>query len=330
MASTNSAEAISLLAAIQGGKVEFEFQSNGKDLLSVSATNSGARAVTLQIPAGQLFVSPTSTVALLRSSRIALPPRSNRRVELPTVATNSANVTGKPAPYEFSAAVLPNLKALFAHLDAHPEISPGAAQVAVLALTENIPLGAVAEFDMQTGGVASKADNPTFKSKTSEIVEGLLVLRAMGTDGHLALKVNPQLKIEAMIDPTAHALAVRYFNITDEWAYWRSELLDGENATRHYALYGIARFFPDVALEMLPKWARESKTSMVFRVSAVQALTETQRPEALAILRQLANEFGVNTEIGRTAHLAANVLDAQFAQSPRVAVAFRAAKGVTQ
>ena len=55
---------------------------------------------------------------------------------------------------------------------------------------------------------------------------------------------------------------------------WKNELLNGDQGTRHYALYGIARFYPEIALQMLPNWAREKRTARVFRLAAVQALAK--------------------------------------------------------
>jgi len=76
---------------------------------------------------------------------------------------------------------------------------------------------------------------------------------------------------------------------------------------------------------MLPKWAREKRTTSSFRLAAVQALADTRRPEALAILRVLVKELGRNTELGRAAVDAAQYLDGELAKaaSASKAVAFR-------
>src|SRR5207302_11225430 len=124
-----------------------------------------------------------------------------------------------------------------------------------------------------------------------------------------------------------HASQMRNSGISadSEWAYWKHELLEGNPSTRHYALYGIGRFFPDVALQMLPAWVREARTAQPFRLAAVQALAETQRPEALDVLRGLASELGVQTDLGKNAHLAAAYLEARLNNNTatKVAVAFR-------
>jgi len=130
-----------------------------------------------------------------------------------------------------------------------------------------------------------------------------------------------------MIEPLCRAAAMRYYRITaeTEWDFWRRELLQGEPSTRHYALYGIARFYPEIAIDMLPKWAREAKTNAVFRLTALQALADTQRPEALPVLRQLADELGPHTQLGRAALGAAQFLDQHLAtnSSKQVSLTFR-------
>ena len=106
-----------------------------------------------------------------------------------------------------------------------------------------------------------------------------------------------------MIDPLAHAAALNYYGITPEkeWPYWRDELTKGDASTRHYALYGIGRYYPEVALQMLPAWARDRRLTPLIRQSAIQALAETRRPEAISVLQQLVVELGGATELGTSA-----------------------------
>jgi len=44
-------------------------------------------------------------------------------------------------------------------------------------------------------------------------------------------------------------------------------------------------------------------------------LVETNRAEAIPILRELEREFGGTTQLGQAAHQGANLLDAQFAHA---------------
>jgi len=224
---------------------------------------------------------------------------------------------------------VPKIDPLFAYAKEHSELTSGAIQTAVLALMENLPLNAVCKFTPLAGELKSRFNTDAFRVETTDIIAGLEALRAVGVpDTSVVMTVDTQLKIEAMIEPLCRAAAMHYYNLTPEteWAFWKNELLQGDPATRHYALYGIARFYPDVAMEMLPKWARETKTNPVFRLSAVQALADTQRPEALPVLRQLADDFGMNTELGRAAAGAAEYLDQQLAAlaTKQASVSFRA------
>ena len=74
----------------------------------------------------------------------------------------------------------------------------------------------------------------------------------------------------------------------------------------------------------MPRWARETRTNPVYRLAAVQALADTERGEALPILRSLNKEFGGASELGKAATVAADYLDYQLAQNlaARSAVAF--------
>ena len=263
-----------------------------------------------------MFESGSNVVLVLRSGEVELKPGKPVTVNIQTAATRSANRVAD-RPYTLSYGSLPRLNALLNYAGEHPELSTAALQTAVLALTENLPLSAVSKFTAAGGDLPTRFDTTSFRAETNDILQALLTLRAIGVrDTDLAMNIDPQLKIEAMIEPLTRPAAMRYFGITPatEWAYWKSQLLSGDPSTRHYALYGIARFYPEVALEMLPKWARETKTQNVLRISAIQALADTERPEALPILEKLSDEFGRNTELGRTAADAAKFLNAHLAK----------------
>jgi hypothetical protein len=323
---------LDLPAAIDQELIQADFRGNGREKMHFAVTNKGTQHIRLHIPAGLIFQNGTSSMVLLKARDVDLKSGELKEDDLQAAATSASNQV-VDAPFSLTALSEPKLFPLLDHLDKHPEIPQNTVQTAVLALTENLPVSAFAKFAQAGGGAPSQYDNSAFKVETSDIILALSVLREIGiTDDHLALTIDPQLKIEAMIDPLAHALAMRYYGITSatEWDYWKHHLLEGEESTRHYALYGIARFYPDVALKMLPMWVRQADTNPVYRLSAVQALAETQRPEAVTILRQLELEFGMLTEIGKAAHDAANVLDARLSRTTESKIAFRAGESVPQ
>jgi hypothetical protein len=303
---------LNLPTAVQQGLVNCQWRGNGRDRLFLDATNTSAQPLRLHLSAGQLLASVDSTIAVLESQTLDFAPHEVLHEQFDTVATSSANkVVG--AEYHLSAGALPDLGNLFAYAAAHQQARPAAIQTATLILTENLPLSAFAKFKELGEAPADAQESPEFKADTVDILSALSIVKAIGIERPLAITIDPQLEVEAMIDPDAHDMALRYYDIQDEWAFWKNQLLQGDPSTRHYALYGIARYYPDVALQMLPKWARGQDVGPVFRLSAVQALAQTGKAEAIPILRELEREFGGTSDLGRTAHQSANFLDAQFA-----------------
>lgn len=325
---------IDLHPAVQQDLLAAEFLGNGRDQMRAVLTNKAAGPLVVRVPAGQMFESDSNSVIVALASEVEVPPGETKEMNIQTAASRSAN-TVNDAPYRLSFGTMPRLAPLLAHAQEHPELSIGAIQTAVLALSENLPLSSFAKFKAAGSDLETRFDTTSFKTETGDILHALLTLRAIGVqEADLALTIDPQLKIEGMIEPSTRAAAMNYYGITPEteWEYWKTELLSGEPTTRHYALYGIARFFPEVALEMLPKWARETKTQNVFRISAIEALAQTQRPEALPILQRLADEFGAPTELGRAAASAAQFLKSDLAKvaATRSTITFRGAAGMAQ
>jgi hypothetical protein len=322
---------VELALALEQGTVTAEFAGNGKDRLRMALVNKGAAPLEVNVPLGQVFeTDAASPVIVVQADSIVVQPGRQADTELRTAALRSTCPIQTGA-YRLSYMAMPKLEALLQQVQRHPEINRNAVQTAVLAMTENLPLSAVAKFTLAGGTLPSRFNTDAFRVETHEIMGALVLLREIGArEAGIALTVNPQLKIEGMIDPATRPMAMRYYGIApeQEWEFWRAELLQGQPSTRHYALYGIARFYPDVALQMLPRWARETRTNPVYRLSAVQALADTQRPEALAILRQLSAEMGMPAELASAAKGAAEYLDYQLAMvaQARNAVAFRTAR----
>ena len=308
---------LNLPTAVQQGLVECLWRGNGKDRLVMDARNISDQPLRLHLGAGQLLASVDSTIVVVKSQTLDFAAGTDLHDEFLTVATSAANkVAG--AEFHLSAGTLPDLDKLFAFVAAHPEITPAAVQTTALILTENLPLSAFAKFNELSAGVENIQESQDFKVETADILSALTVIRSLGIDRPLAVTIDPQLEVEAMIDPNAHSLAITYYGINDEWSYWKNQLLQGDPSTRHYALYGIARFYPDIAVQMLPKWARQTGMSPVYRMSAVEALAQTGKADAIPILRELEREFGGATDLGHAAHIAANYLDAEVARSNKM------------
>ncbi len=328
-------EPVDLQSAIEQGRIKAEFKGNGRDAMRATLSNNTKSILQARAETGLVFESGRNAVVVVRPTEVEIEPGKTVQATFQTAATRSSNKI-ENAAYVITYNHVPRVEPLLTYAQEHLELSPGAIQTAILALNENLPLSSVAKFTSSASELESKVGTNGFRVETYDIITALTALREMGVrDSALAMTIDPQLRIEAMIEPLCRPAAMRYFGITsdNEWSYWKTELLSGEPATRHYALYGIARFYPDIAIEMLPKWALETKTNSVFRLAALQALAETQRPEAVNILNRLAENLGRETELGRAARGAALALDqrlSQMASAKNPAVAFRASAGLTQ
>ncbi len=317
-----------LQTGVEQGIIKAEFRGNGRDWVRARLVQGGKLPMKVQADVGQMFEAGLNAVVIVRPAVIELPPGKPTDVVFETAAIRSANKTHEQ-PYRLTYGRVAKLNDFLGHAAARPDLSLAAIQTAVLALNENLPLSAVCKFPLIGGELKSRFNTDAFRVETPDLIAALAAIRDSGVrDDALVMTVDPQLKLEAMIDPLCRAAAMRYYGLTadQEWNFWRTELLQGEPATRHYALYGIARFYPEVALEMHPKWARETRTTPVFRLAAVQALAETQKAEAIPLLRQLADELGLATELGRAAAGAAEYLEDRLASTAarQSAVAFRA------
>jgi hypothetical protein len=303
--------------------------------LSVTFSNAGAKPLKVRAEVGLVLESGKNAVVLVRPLEVEIEAGKTAGETFLTAAARSSNRV-EELSYQVTAKHVPRIELFLTYVQDHLELSPAAIQTAILALNENLPLRSVAKFTAAGSELKSRFNTDAFHVETHDIITALAALRDMGVnDAAIAMTVDPQLRIEAMIEPLCRPVAMNYYGITpeNEWNFWRNELLSGEPSTRHYALYGIARFYPEIAVEMLPKWARETKTSPVFRIAALQALAETQKPEAVAILNVLAEVLGHETELGRAAAGAALALDqrlAQIASARSSNVAFRASSAVTR
>ena len=308
---------VSLNDALGRHWIKAQYQGNGHSEIRATFANQRTAPLRVTVASGTIFETADlrGQTVVARGQDIDLPAGGTHAAWLETAATRSSNNL-KPTAYHLCPDTLPILNPLFTQVDQSPELSRATIQTAVLLLTENAPLSLFAKFALLSGD-APTAHTPTvYQVNTGEILAAFGLLKDAGYPrADLAAAQEPQLKIEAMIDPLAHAAALHYYNFTTdaEWAYWRDELQSGDLSTRHYALYGIGRYYPEVALQMLPDWARAGQLSKLMRNSAIQAMAETHRPEAISVLQELVSEFGAATEMGQSARKAVACLEAQRA-----------------
>ncbi len=301
---------VDLMLALQDGMVTAEFRGNGIDTLRLVVVNRAKHPIRLAFPLGQAFESTSSRVMLARPCVLELAGGEARLAELGTFALSSTGAVGDQA-YVPVWASKEKLQPLLEYLEANPEFPLPAAQTAALALLENLPAVAFAKY------VESNDEeiwNPAFKVDTVDLIKALMVLREIGGDEELAITLDPRTRIEAMLDPLASAYAARYYGIRPEteWTFWRNEVQAG-NAD---ALKGIARYYPEVALQMLPEWVRETRTRVAYRLAALEALVATEREEALNILREMQNDFDPDSLLGKKVADCVRRLETVLGQPP--------------
>src|SRR5215210_75293 len=146
---------LEMAAATREGKVRVEFKTNGRDKLRGQFTNTGGGPIRVHLSAGQLFETADSTIVLIRNRDVELKAKETKAEDFLTCATSSANkLTASPCTP--AGGSLSKLSALITHLRDHPEISSGAAQTAVLAVIENLPVSSFAKFSQPSAELPSQ------------------------------------------------------------------------------------------------------------------------------------------------------------------------------
>ena len=278
-------------------QAEMIFERNGTNTLQLKVTNATKQPFAVNLSAGTVFEDDRAGVILLKSFDAKVPPGGTLDQNLTVVAISSAN-QGDKGKFTTSSRTQIKLAPLIQHLESHSAVPVSVVQTAALAIMEDAPVDLFARFPRRQGAGAPAVE--TFRVDTSEIIAAIQLLRDIGVD-FSKLAQDPQLKIEAMIDLKAHDVAMQYYGITadTEWLYWKHELLEGDPSTRHYALYGIARFYPDVAMKMMPKWALETRTAPHYRRAAIGALALTQKSEAKPLLQALERDLAKEIELAQ-------------------------------
>ena len=308
---------VSLGDALGRHWLQAEYRGDGRSEIRVAFVNRHTAPLKVAINSGLIFETADlrNQMVVARGQTVEVPAGGNRSAWLPAAATRSTNALADQ-PYALCSDTLLHLQPLFAAVDRCPEYSRESVQCAVLMLTENAPLNLFAKFAVLSGDQPTRTNSPAYKVNTAELLASFSLVKEAGyARMNLLAAQESQLKIESMIDPLAHAAAVKYYHLSteQEWTYWRDELQKGDVSTRHYALYGIGRYYPEVALQMLPDWARAGQLSSLMRTSAIQAMAETHKPEAISVLQGLVSEFGAATELGQSARKAIAFLENQRA-----------------
>lgn len=268
--------------------------TNGKPgMLEGQVVNSGSAAVMYTYPAGTLYSNGKGDVVLWRDTSVEVPAKGSAKLLLPVVQTKSSNdvLTGNFAPHKGDAAALRPLVTLLAH---KKNVSPSVVQTAALIIADDAPLDLVASFPRLRPAALANTGTSPFAASPSDLIAALALVQEAGIDpAGTAMISEPQLEIMTMLNPESHQAAKQFFGVTDEkeWDFWKHQLLQGDPALRHFALYGIARYYPEVALQMLPDWVRANNLYRNYRLSAAWALALVEDSRAQTELRTLREEL---------------------------------------
>ncbi len=287
MAASLPAEAAPTTTTTPDAQVRATFMANGQDQLMVKVTNSNSEDTVYQIRAGQVFEGGPNTIVTLEPVQLDVKANGQNETMVRTAALRLDNEMLDQV-YRISPQEVNDVEKLIAA--STPETEPEVLQTAILLVAENPELESIASFKLSD----MPAEDGAFKVGLAEILRALKLIQSAQIDTTPLLVANDErLKTEALVNRTVKEEADEYFGITqaERWAYWQSMLTEGDPRYRHYALFGIGRQFPDIALEMMPKWIQQSKLPMHYRTSAIHALAQTHRQEAAELLNNLNRQM---------------------------------------
>ena len=271
--------------------------------LKGQAANASAQPVVYARPAGTLFSNGEGDVVLLKDVSVEVPAKGKAPLSLPVAQTTVGEhpLTGRFTPRV--GAVSETLRALVDLLAHKQNVSPSVAQTAVLIVNDDAPLDMIASFPrLEPPALVSAADQP-FSVSPGDLIAALRLIQEAGLDpARSALMSEPQLKVMTLLNPDSHPAAMEFYGLSEqtEWSYWKKQLLDGDPALRHYAFYGIARYYPAVALDMLPRWVRDPGVYRSYRLSAAWALALVDDARAQQTLVGLRQEFQADAGLRQT------------------------------
>ncbi len=309
---------LELIAALRNKQLAATFSGNGRESLVVALRNLTDAPVQTTFLPGQIFTTADSAAQIVctQTTTLTVPAMQADRSRIPSAAIRLSNTLGN---YVFLPAEtrLPSLEPLWPALARFPNATPATIQTAILLMLEDPPLAHFAKFALSASETLQPPPPDTFKVETQDIILALGILAKATPEKYFKLLDSAQLRLEALINPRSHDAAIVFYNINPDhqFDFWRTELAHGDPSTRHYALYGIARYYPDVAYEMLPKWILETRTPGIYRQHAAYALAEIPSTEALKALTQLRAQLSGDQSIAPALEIA--ISRWQKMQSPR-------------
>ena len=197
-----------LATALEGRKLSFEANGNGRDQLTFTLKNASPTPVTVAIPAGLIATgaAPEDRVVVVREAMATVPAQNALEVSLPVVALSSKSAA-KQQPFTLQTASEPRLTPLLKALADQPDAPRPTVQLAVLGLLEDINFAQWRQFSGATGDM-----QPT-PAEITQAIDALGLLRVAAPQGTFALGNDTELKLRALRNPWSRAKAVALYGL---------------------------------------------------------------------------------------------------------------------
>ncbi len=298
------------------------FRSSGDDSLILQLVNQKTVADRFELAAGTVFQSFGSFILLIDPLNHSIEPGDTREINLRVVPLGLDNQVADGA-YRQIEDIPEQLQPLAKAIQGSISWKEEDLRLAAIILFNNPALGEVADFPVAESIIQTNSDTPAAARRSAlELINALLLLKDLGIDtAGLKLAGDTQLQLETMVKENSNLIARKFYGLENRlqhWNYWKSILVKGDGRFRHYSLYGIGRFFPDVALKMMPDWAKNRRITPIYRLSAVYALGLTEKTEALQQLESLSKRYPPVTNMGRATREAARYIQSKGWHSDNV------------
>lgn len=297
---------VSLIEAMERDLATFSLRSDGWSVLEVTAQNPATAPLNVILPRGQVYLEDRERGEVLQPDemRLTVPAQGERTVKVPVLPSSILNQGSQPwRSYRASRERRERAELLLDYLVAYPDAAQQlltgpegqpdeTLRTAILLCTENVPFFALSDLDL---AVEPPLDLETDASRVSLAVlikAAWVALDAGVPRAQLALLQDPQFQLAAMLDPLTHPAALKLFDLDEgiQRSFWQDNLRRGPVNLRHYSFHGLARYYPETAMEMLPQWVRYEELSLPLRREALLALGAVDRPEAAPLIRRLRYE----------------------------------------
>lgn len=294
------------------------FESNGLDVLTIRVINSGEESAEYSLEAGTVLQSAGNLIMATVGVQRTVAPGETTEDSIPIVPLRSSNTLQKLEyrKVEDSAEVLQPVVELVRSCGGSVDLA--VLRTAALLLAENPPIERIAGFPTITSSTSPEAAAEPFRASAGQLLEALVLVKSKGLNvADIGLATDPQLQLETLVKPATNALAREFYGLQNpkkHWAFWKETTVNGDPRLKHYALYGIGRFFPDVAASMMPSWANNRRILAAYRLSAVYALGLAGTPEARDQLVQLAERYPPQTALGKAIEQSIAHIDRQLSE----------------